>query len=155
MAFDPVPAGRGTRAPGAALILLALVMALPAAAIEFRRALDDSPLAVPLPEGDQLTAAVARFHATGENPYEGDAEAIAAGKRLYARWCQACHLPDATGRIGPNLVDDLYKYPRTATDAGMFEVVYGGAAGAMQSFATRLSQDQILQVIAFVHSLRK
>jgi cytochrome c-L len=121
---------------------------------EFRHALDDAPLEIVLPEGDDLTEAVERFHQTGENIYVDDADAIVVGGKLYKKYCQACHLPDATGRIGPNLVDEEFVYPRTETDVGLFEVIHGGAAGAMQAFGNRLSQDEILQVIAFVRSLR-
>jgi cytochrome c-L len=38
----------------------------------------------------------------------------------------------------------------------MFEIIYGGASGAMQSFARRgLTQDQILRIMAYVRSLKK
>ena len=62
---------------------------------------------------------------------------------------------DGTGRIGPNLTDALVTHPRVATDAGMFEVIYGGAAGAMQPFGSRLTQEEILRVMAFVETLKK
>jgi cytochrome c-L len=41
------------------------------------------------------------------------------------------------------------------TDKGMFEIVYGGATGAMQPMGKRLTQDQILRIIAYVRSLKK
>ena len=45
---------------------------------------------------------------------------------------------------------------RANGDIGMFEIVYGGSAGAMQSFARRgMSQDDMLKIIAYVRSLRK
>jgi hypothetical protein len=44
---------------------------------------------------------------------------------------------------------------RFTTDKGMFEIIYGGATGAMQGFGNRLTQDQILQVMAYVRSLKK
>ena len=33
-----------------------------------------------------------------QNPYEGQADAIAAGKKLYRRHCAECHANDARGR---------------------------------------------------------
>ena len=96
---------------------------------------------------------MADFHATGENPYAGDEQAIADGAALYKRWCQACHLPDGTGRIGPNLVDEQWKYERTGTDVGQFEIIYAGGAGAMQPFRARISQDEMLKVITYVDAL--
>jgi cytochrome c-L len=126
------------------------------AAIVFRHVLDDSPLDVkPLPKEIE-TEAVKSFKQDGNNPYNGDAAALDEGKTLYRAHCQACHLPDGSGRIGPSLIDGVWKYPRTATDVGLFEVIYAGAAGAMQSFARRgMHQDQRLKAMAYVRSLKK
>jgi cytochrome c-L len=138
---------------------LAMLTALGAAAgagedsVRFLDPLTNEPLEIELPPDS--SEAVASFHETGENPYAGDQQAIAEGERIYDRWCQACHLPDGSGRIGPNLNDDQWRYPRTGTDVGQFEIVYAGGAGAMQAFGTRLDQDQILKVVAFVETLRK
>jgi cytochrome c-L len=98
---------------------------------------------------------VAQFHRTAENAYAGDPAAIAAGKQIYARLCQACHLPDGAGRIGPSLVDGEGARARTATDRGRFEIIYAGGAGAMQAFGQRLDQDEILQVMAYLEVLRE
>ncbi len=123
------------------------------AEIVFRHALDGKPLDMNFRPDQQITPAVEEFHRTAENPYSGDEQAIAKGKPLYERLCAACHLRDGTGRIGPNLVDDHVKYPQVATDKGMFEVIYGGAAGAMQAFGRRIDQDQILKVMAYLETL--
>jgi cytochrome c-L len=119
--------------------------------VQFLDPLNDEPLDVPR---EDVSAAVAQFHEDGENPYTGDEQAIAEGQKLYARWCQACHLPDGTGRIGPSLVDDRWSHERTGTDVGKFEIIYAGGAGAMQAFGQRLSQDEILKLIALLDSLR-
>ena len=42
-----------------------------------------------------------------------------------------------------------------AGDVGLFEVIYGGATGAMQAFGNRLTQDEILKMMAFIDSLKK
>ena len=120
--------------------------------VQFLDPLTNEPLEIDLPPN--APEAVEQFHATGENPYAGDEAAIAEGERVYDRWCQACHLPDGSGRIGPNLNDDQWKYARTGTDVGQFEIIYAGGAGAMQAFGTRLDQDEILKVIAFVETLQ-
>ena len=57
--------------------------------------------------------------------------------------------------MGPSLVDDVYNYKRSHLDLGLFEIIYGGAAGAMQPFDERLSGDEILKVIAYVRSLAR
>ncbi|HEX6978851.1 MAG TPA: c-type cytochrome [Alphaproteobacteria bacterium] len=123
--------------------------------IVFRHALDNQPIEVKPRQGEVVTEAVKTFLASGENPYKGDEVALSAGKKLYLQWCQGCHLPDGTGRIGPSLIDDTYNYPRTNTDVGMFEVIYAGAGGAMQPFGKRMSQDDILKIMAYVRTLKK
>ena len=136
----------------AAFVLLATLPAM--AAVTFLDPLNDQPLAVPLPEGDQRTPAVERFHQTGENAYVGDQAALTDGKAVWDEYCQACHMPDGSGRIGPSMLDEQWNHPRDNTDVGMFEIIWAGGAGAMQSFKDRLSQDQMLRVIAYIHQLR-
>lgn len=123
----------------------------------FLHPLDDEPVEVPMPEGEARTDAVVTFHETGMNPYEpGETpEAVADGEELFRQWCASCHEPDGSGRIGPSLIDDTYRYERTDTDVGKFEIVYFGGAGAMQSFDTRISQDGILEIIAYIEQLRQ
>jgi cytochrome c-L len=145
-------------------IMLLLTLACAAGAVAhaevapqpaFTYVIDDSPLAIKLRPSEVVTDAVSKFYQTGEDPYKADATALDAGKKLYLQWCQSCHLPDGSGRIGPSLIGETHHYPRFATDKGMFEIVYGGATGAMQGFGNRLTQDQILQVMAYVRSLKK
>jgi len=120
--------------------------------ITFRHVLDGSPLEVSAKPGEAFSEAVIKFHETGQNPYNVDSEALGEGKDLYTPICQTCHMPDGSGRIGPSLVDRQHQYPQIASDIGLFEVVFGGAGGAMQPFSKRLSQDQSLKVIAYVRT---
>jgi cytochrome c-L len=143
---------RSWRALGAGLALL-LAAGGSHGEIQFRHTLDDEPLRLDLKPDETMTAAVKQFHRSGENPYRGDAAAIAQGKALYQRWCRACHLDSGAGRIGPSLIDGRHRYPRTGTDIGMFEIIYAGGAGAMQAFGRRLGQDEILKVMAYVSAL--
>jgi cytochrome c-L len=123
--------------------------------IVFLHALDNQPIEFSYRPEQEITPAVEQFHQTAENAYSGDPAAIEAGQKLYARLCQACHLKDGTGRIGPSLVGDNPKRARTGTDHGRFEIIYAGGAGAMQAFGRRLDQDQILQVMAYLDVLRE
>jgi cytochrome c-L len=134
---------------------LLLASAVSAAVPQFTSPLDNEPLEVKTLPGEQITEAVRKFYNTGEDPYKGDSEALSKGEDLYQTYCQACHLPDGSGRIGPSLIGDTHHYPRFTTDKGMFEIIYGGATGAMQPFGKRLTQDQILQVMAYVRTLKK
>ncbi|AHB50276.1 hypothetical protein W911_12905 [Hyphomicrobium nitrativorans NL23] len=143
----------------AAFMVPAVTMSLapPAMAeIEFRHALDNSPLDLAPIKGEEITAAVEAFRKDGVNPYNGDADAIAAGKTLYNDNCQACHKPDGSGGMGPSLIDDVYINKRANTDVGVFEIIHSGSSGAMRSFSIRgVTQDQILKMIAYIHTLKK
>ena len=58
--------------------------------------------------------------------------------------------------MGPSLIDDVIVNKRANTDVGMFEIIHSGASGAMRPFSKRgMTQDQILKIIAYVHSLKK
>jgi cytochrome c-L len=126
-----------------------------AADVEFRYAIDNSPLDVAPKPGETLTDAVNEFRKTGENPYNGKTDVIADGKKLYAAFCQSCHLPDGSGRMGASLVGEKHVHERIAKDVGLFEVIFGGAMGAMQPFSKRMTQDEILKVMAYVRTLMK
>jgi cytochrome c-L len=137
-------------------VILSLVVFVGAAAMpQFTSPLDDSPLEIKLLPNEKITDGVQKFYDTGQDPYVGDTQASAEGKTIYDTFCQACHLPDGSGRIGPSLIGDTHRYPRFTTDKGLFEIIYGGATGAMQPFGKRLTQDQILHVMAYVRLLKK
>jgi cytochrome c-L len=123
------------------------------APIAFHSAVSNAPLVLDLRPGDTLTDAMKQFYATGENPYRGQAAALARGQELFDEFCQVCHMPDGSGRIGPSLIDEKYINPRANTDVGRFEILMGGAFGAMRSFYDRMSQDEMLKVLAYVHAL--
>ena len=142
------------------LILLCVVPVVGGAAssgapIEFLHALDNQPIEFKFRPQQTLTPAVEEFHRTAENPYRGDEQAIAGGKKIYSKYCKSCHLKDGSGRIGPSLVDSRWKYPRTGTDRGKFEIIYAGGAGAMQAFGRRMDQDDILKVMAYLEVLNR
>lgn len=129
--------------------------ATPSNGVAFRHVFTNERLDVRLRPDEPATEAVRRFHATGENLYVGKSQAIAEGRRRYLRWCQSCHMPDGSGGMGPSLIGDRRTYERTRTDVGLFEVILGGAGGAMQPFRDRLTQDEILKLIAYLRTLKR
>jgi cytochrome c-L len=141
--------------------LLAAVLTVASAAfataqeITFRHVFDQSPLDVTPKAGEVLTDQVKEFRTSGQNPYESNSDAIAQGKKLYGDFCESCHLPDGSGRMGPSLIGDAHVHDQIKTDVGLFEVVFGGAAGAMQPFSKRMTQDEILKVMAYLRTLMK
>ena len=78
------------------------------------------------------TPAAKEFLATGKNSYVGNAEAIAKGKKLFGLYsCTQCHGGDAKGQVGPGLVGPTFRYPKDATNKGMFETLWHGTNGGM------------------------
>jgi cytochrome c-L len=140
-----------------AVTFIATLCCLPALAdVEFLHALDDSVLDLSPIKGEEITDAVKSFRKDGVNPYSGNADANSAGKALYDDNCQACHLDDGRGGMGPSLIDNVYVNTRANTDVGMFEIIHSGASGAMRSFSERgVKQDEILKIIAYIHTLKK
>lgn len=122
--------------------------------VVFRSALDSAPMDFEYRTDQILTLQVEQFYETGINPYAGDPDAIEAGGTHYKKLCQSCHLADGAGRIGPSLNDNNWERPRTHTEVGRFEIIYGGGAGAMQAFGRRVDQNDILQIMAFIDTLR-
>jgi len=103
------------------------------------------------------------FLATGKNPYVGNADAIAKGKKVYQLYsCTQCHGPEAQGQVGPGLIGPDYRYPKDATNKGMFETIWHGTNGGMGAKGkglmdpsdptNGLTVDETLQIIAWVRS---
>lgn len=141
----------------AAVVSLALVQfSLPVAAAEttYLNAKTDKPLKLKHRKKQEITAAVTQFHETGENPYAGDKAALEEGGKLYQKRCKACHAADGSGKVGPSLADEEWMYPRTNTEVGRFEIIYGGGKGSMRGFGRQMDQDDILKVMAYVDLFR-
>ena len=141
-------------------LLAALVIAVTAASVSgqdivFRHVFDQSPLDVSPKPRETLSPEVLEFHKTGQNPYKDKLEAIAQGKKIYAELCASCHMPDGSGGMGASLIEETHVYDQIKTDAGLFAVIFGGGAGAMQPFFKRMTQDDILKVMAYVRTLMK
>jgi cytochrome c-L len=104
------------------------------------------------------------FLATGKNPYIGNEEAIARGLKVYQLYsCTQCHGPEAKGQVGPGLVGPDFKYPKNATNKGMFETIWHGSNGGMGGKGigimdpsdpkNGISPDEMLKVIAWIRSV--
>ncbi len=82
-----------------------------------------------------------------------DPAVIAAGKETFVKLCAACHRPDGGGLVGPNLTDDHWIHGGTAADQ-IKVVTEGVPEKGMISWKAQLSPEQIVQVVAYVGSLR-
>ena len=102
-------------------------------------------------------------YAGRNNPLARDAAAIEAGKQVYAANCAACHGDEAMGdgpaanSLNPkpmplatemNVLQDDYIYWRIAEGGA-----YSPFTSAMPAWKSILSEDEIWQVIAFMHTL--
>ncbi|HEU4709879.1 MAG TPA: c-type cytochrome [Methylophilaceae bacterium] len=103
------------------------------------------------------------FVTTGQNPYISDPQAISQGQKLYQLYsCGQCHGSQAQGQTAKGLTGPQFNYAKTATDKGMFEIIYAGTNGGMSPKGrglmdpanpqNGLSPDEILKVIAWIRS---
>lgn len=110
------------------------------------------------------TPAAKEFLATGKNPYIGNEEAIAKGQKVFQLYsCTQCHGPEAKGQVGPGLIGPDFKYPKNATNKGMFETIWHGTNGGMGGKGigimdptdpkNGISPDEMLKVIAWIRSV--
>ncbi|MDT7848009.1 cytochrome c(L), periplasmic [Methylophilus sp. VKM B-3414] len=119
-------------------------------ALEFRGTISGDVLDVAPMEGETFTPEAKHFLATGENPYRNNEEAIKKGYTLFSTACSGCHGHLAEGKLGPALADEYWTYPKNETDKGIFETIYGGAAGMMGPQQGRLQVDEIIHIIAWI-----
>lgn len=82
-----------------------------------------------------------------------DDDSLKAGAAIFQTNCVSCHNRDASGLIGPNLTDDSYINVDKITDIA--DVVSKGRKnGAMPAWSNRLTPNEVVQVSAYVASLR-
>lgn len=81
------------------------------------------------------------------NPFSGDQQAIAEGRRLYRSTCYICHL-DAGGR-GPDLRKSKLK------DRDFLRVVINGKKGTqMPAWKGKLTEDEMWKILSFLEAPR-
>jgi cytochrome c-L len=76
--------------------------------------------------------------------------------------CSQCHGPEGAGQVGPGVVGPDYKYPKDATNKGMFETIWHGTNGGMGGKGigimdptdpkNGITPDEALKVIAWIRS---
>ncbi len=85
-----------------------------------------------------------------KHPAMGNAQAIAAGKKMFVNSCAGCHGVNAEGGRGPNLRKRGAWHP--LEDDSLFGIIQKGVPGADMP-ASSLNEEQAWQVAAFVRSL--
>ena len=86
------------------------------------------------------------------NPYQGQADAVAAGQRLYTSYCSRCHGAAAEGtKKRPPLKSQ--RVQQRATEGDLHWLLVNGNRGKGMPSWSRLPDQQLWQLITFVKSL--
>ena len=123
--------------------------ALLAASMPLKFDLSRAPTEVWATDKEEASALVQRI----PDSMEGDAEAIALGKRTFHTYCWGCHGRNGTGAQCPDFSDneqihgDRYE--------ALVKVVTNGVKGTpMGPWGYALGRKRLLQVVAYVFSLK-
>lgn len=120
------------------------------AAMEDR--LPASPTQTLLVPSTTLFPGVARVDPGVENPYAGDADAIAAGERHFAAFnCAGCHAPLGGGGMGPPLSDDAWIYG--SEPAQIYLTIVHGRPEGMPAFGSMLPGRTVWELVAYIQTL--
>jgi cytochrome c oxidase cbb3-type subunit 3 len=85
--------------------------------------------------------------------YDGNAQAIAEGKRLFDWYnCSGCHFHGAGG-IGPSLIDSTWTYGEKIDQ--IYASIYQGRPNGMPSWGAKLSATEIWELAAYIRSAAK
>jgi cytochrome c oxidase cbb3-type subunit III len=87
------------------------------------------------------------------NPFAHDPVAVADGRRLFLWYnCVGCHGGHAGGGMGPSLRDQVWLYG--SRDDQIFDSVAKGRSKGMPAWGSRIPQNQIWELVAYIKSLR-
>jgi cytochrome c oxidase cbb3-type subunit 3 len=99
----------------------------------------------------ESTAGAAPQPASSASPYEENAYAIAQGKQWFSWYnCSGCHAHGG-GNMGPALMDDKWIYG--AEPANIYATIVQGRPNGMPAFGSRIPQNQVWQLVAYVRSM--
>ncbi len=114
------------------------------------------------PTSDTIGVTTLHAQVSEDNPNEATADSIAAGRRVYTRFCASCHgrsgEGDGAGAFGDvppaNLVDDEWVYGGE-TDGEIFKTIAEGVPPDyfMEEWAGRVSNDDIWNIVNFLRDL--
>jgi mono/diheme cytochrome c family protein len=128
---------------GSAVVALALVTSIGVARVAV------------IAQGNPAAAKVSK-------PVPVSPESIAAGKRVYTRYCAVCHGTNGEGGSGsdisapaPDLTDKEWKHG--STDGEVFDVIKNGVPPAlnMEPWGDRIEDPDIWNVVNYVRTLAK
>ena len=87
-----------------------------------------------------------------QNPYEGQTEAVLAGRKLFRRHCAECHGPEGRGQgKAPNLHSAIVQ--RVSPGALFWFLKNGNLREGMPSWS-RLPDERLWQLVSYLKTLR-
>jgi mono/diheme cytochrome c family protein len=93
-----------------------------------------------------------------QNPVAKTPESIAAGRKVYQRFCIRCHGPEgkgdggAAGAVPPSdLTDDSWDHG--SSDGEIFTAIHDGTSPDMEGYAQRVSDTDTWNVVNYIRSL--
>ena len=94
-----------------------------------------------------------------ENPLESTADSRRIGRQRYVFMCRECHGNSGrgdgdmshAGGVPSDFTDDVWQHGES--DGELFTVIKDGVTADMQSYANRLSDDDIWHVVNYLRSL--
>jgi cytochrome c oxidase cbb3-type subunit 3 len=88
-----------------------------------------------------------------KNPYYGNQVALYEGRKLFDQYnCSGCHGGHGGGGMGPSLRDKDWIYG--SSDAHIFSSIAEGRAHGMPAWGTRIPDEQIWKLVAYIQSMR-
>jgi mono/diheme cytochrome c family protein len=96
-----------------------------------------------------------------KNPVVTTPESVAAGRRVFARLCIRCHGPEGKGDGGgagaggqpADLTDSTWDFG--ASDGEIFTVLRDGTSADMESYAERMTENEMWNVVNYIRSIRQ
>ena len=87
------------------------------------------------------------------NPFGQNPVALTEGRQLFVQYnCSGCHGGHAGGGMGPSLRDPVWIYG--SSDAHIFDSIAQGRANGMPAWGTKIPQEEIWRLVAYIKSMR-
>ena len=91
-----------------------------------------------------------RSGSPGQEPLEGNPDAIQSGMGLFRGRCADCHGMDARGVRGPDITQ---VWASGRTDDGLFKTIKNGVPGTEMPANPRMLDHEIWQILAYLRTL--
>lgn len=141
------------RAGGCRAVMCVLLLCAPAGCEREARPFQDQVAAASAqqPIGTDLYAGAQPPPTPEASPFQENAYGISEGKRLFGQFnCTGCHAHGGGG-MGPPLMDSEWIYG--ARPANIFASIVEGRPNGMPSWAARIPDTQVWQLVAYVQSM--